>query len=100
MITEDFALESDVQDELLELYYKKKELEKREKELKDNLLKEMKDRGLSSLKTDHLTISYSCPKARESFDKKLFEEENKELYDTYVNVSFSSPSVTIRVKGV
>ena len=99
MITEDFELEKEVQDEILELYYKKKEIEKREKEIKENLKLEMEKKRIISLKTDFLSVSYSCPKTRESFNKKLFEEENKELYDTYVSVSFSSPSITIRVKG-
>ena len=82
------------------------EFERRAKEIKDaedvlraEILKEMSSKGIISITTDELTISYVAPSDRETFDSKRFRADNPDLYDEYVRMSPVKESLRIKLKG-
>ena len=75
-----------------------KEIEAKQKELKQRILEEMESNGILKVETDELTISYIAPTSRESFDSKAFRKDNPDLYDDYVKISQVSASVRLKVK--
>ena len=62
------------------------------------ILAEMEDKGILSIDTEDLHISYVAPCDRERFDTKTFKAENPLIYDEYVTMSHVRSSVRIKVK--
>ena len=74
-----------------------KEFKAKEEELKQRILEEMEAKGILSIKTPELTISYVAPTSRETFDSKTFRQDHPDLYDEYVKISHVSASVRMKV---
>jgi predicted phage-related endonuclease len=75
-----------------------KAIEEQAKELKNRILEEMEAKGIISIETDDLTITYVAPYPKEFFDSKAFRKANPDLYDEYVKISKVSASVRLKVK--
>ena len=74
-----------------------KEFKAKEEELKQKILEEMESKGILSIKSPELTISYVAPTSRETFDSKTFRKDHPDLYDEYVNISMVKASVRMKV---
>ena len=74
-----------------------KEFKAKEEELKQRILEEMESKGIVSIKTPELTISYVAPTTRETFDSKTFRKDHPDLYDQYVGISLVKGSVRMKV---
>ena len=74
-----------------------KAIQDKEKELKQRILDEMESKGILSIKSPELTISYVAPTTRETFDSKSFRKDHPDLYDEYVSISMVKASVRMRV---
>ena len=74
-----------------------KEFKAKEEELKQKILAEMESKGIVSIKTPELTISYVAPTSRETFDSKAFRKDHPDLYDDYVRISPVGASVRMKV---
>ena len=74
-----------------------KEFKAKEEELKQRILEEMESKGILSIKSPELTISYVAPTSRETFDSKTFRKDHPELYDEYVNISLVKASVRMKI---
>ena len=74
-----------------------KEFKAKEEELKQKILEEMESKGIVSIKTPELTISYVAPTTRETFDSKTFRKDHPDLYDDYVSISLVKGSVRLKV---
>lgn len=74
-----------------------KAIKAKEDELKQRILEEMESRGIVSIKSPDLTISYVAPTTRETFDGKAFRKDHPDLYDEYVRISMVSASVRMKV---
>ena len=74
-----------------------KEFKAKEEELKQKILDEMESKGILSIKTPELTISYVAPTTRETFDSKTFRKDHPDLYDEYVNISMVRSSIRMKV---
>jgi predicted phage-related endonuclease len=83
---------------LAEFERQAKAIEAKQKELKKRILEEMEAKGILSVETDELSITYVAPTSRESFDSKAFRKDNPDLYDEYVKISNVSASVRLKVK--
>jgi len=66
-------------------------------ELKQRILEEMESKGIVSIKSPDLTISYVAPYTKETFDSKTFRKDHPDLYDEYVNISLCKASVRMKV---
>ena len=74
-----------------------KEVKEKQDELKQKILYEMESKGIVSIKTPELTISYVAPTSRETFDSKTFRKDHPDLYDEYVNINLVKASVRMKV---
>lgn len=77
---------------------KMKEIKEAEDALKAAVLAEMEEKGILSITTDDMTISYVASGDRESLDSKRLKEEQPELYDSYVRISPVKSSIRIKLK--
>ena len=74
-----------------------KSIKAKQDELKQRILEEMESKGILSIKTPELTISYVAPTTRETFDSKAFRKDHPDLYDEYINISMVKASVRMKV---
>lgn len=90
-------LNRDVAVKLAEFERMAKEVKVKQDELKQKILEEMESKGIVSIKSPELTISYVAPTSRETFDSKTFRKDHPDLYDEYVNISLVKASVRMKV---
>ena len=76
-----------------------KNIKAKQDELKQRILEEMESKGIVSIKSPELTISYVAPTSRETFDSKTFRKDHPDLYDEYVSISPVKASVRMKVVG-
>lgn len=75
-----------------------KETEKRYKELRTLLLASMEAYEIKKFENEDCMVTYVESSDRETFDKKRFRKEHPDMYDEYVDIKPTSPSVRIKVK--
>lgn len=75
-----------------------KEIKEAEDSLRQAILEEMEAKGIKSLETDEMTITYIAESDRESFDSKSFRSDHPDLYDDYIKFTTVKPSVRIKLK--
>ena len=90
-------LNRDVAVKLAEFERMAKEVKAKQDELKQKILEEMESKGIVSIKSPELTISYVAPTTRETFDSKAFRKDHPDLYDEYVSISMVNASVRMKV---
>ena len=90
-------LNRDVAVKLAEFERMVKEVKAKQDELKQKILEEMESKGIVSIKSPELTISYVAPTSRETFDSKTFRKDHPDLYDEYVSISLVKASVRMKV---
>ena len=66
--------------------------------LKAGLLKWMETNDLKKVENDYLIVTYIAETYRETFDSKTFRKEHEELYNDYIKLSTTQPSVRIKLK--
>ena len=90
-------IDPDVAEMLAEFERQVKLITDKQKVLKQRILDEMESKGILSIKTPELTISYVAPTTRETFDSKTFRKDHPDLYDEYVSISMVKASVRMKV---
>ena len=70
-----------VAEHLAEFERMAKTIKAKQDELKQKILEEMESKGIVSIKSPELTISYVAPTTRETFDSKTFRKDHPDLYD-------------------
>lgn len=90
-------LNPDVAMRLAEFERMAKNIKAKQDELKQKILDEMESKGILSIKSPELTISYVAPTSRETFDSKSFRKDHPDLYDEYVSISLVKASVRMKV---
>ena len=90
-------LNPDVAVQLAEFERMAKEVKAKQDELKQRILDEMESKGILSIKSPELTISYVAPTSRETFDSKAFRKDHPDLYDEYVSIGMVKASVRMKV---
>lgn len=75
-----------------------KDIQEKEKALKEAILQEMQDKKIIKIDTPELSITYVDETYKESFDSKLFREQHPDLYDNYVKMSPVKASLRLKVK--
>ena len=92
------VLNTDISDKIAEFERQVKTIKEQEDKLKEKILNEMEAKGLLSIETNNLLISYVQPTDREIFDSKRFRIEHDDLYDEYVKMTPVKSSIRIKVK--
>jgi len=98
LITTNNELAINAKQKIINLENTIKELQKQEKQLREQLLKEMEDKGIVKFDSDELLITKKESTYRETFNAKKFKAENEDLYNDYVSFSKVKPSLLIKVK--
>ena len=78
------------------LVHQMNDIENKIKEVKEAILKEMEDRGLSKVEIGDVTITYKQPTTRVSIDTKKLKEDG--LYDKYSKISNVKGSISIKLE--
>lgn len=87
-------------DKIAEFERKMKEIKAAEDALKESILAEMEEKGILSIKTEQMTISYVGGSDRESFDSKKLRADDPDLYDKYVKLTPVKSSIRIKLNEV
>lgn len=79
------------------LFHKKamEEAQKDEARIKAELIKQMEEKGVKTIKTEKLSITYVAPVKREILDSDKLKRENPSIYDQYKKQSLTKASVRI-----
>lgn len=91
-------LDADVQQTIINMELAIKDLKEREEELKRTILNEMEEKHIIKVESDNLLINYIASTDRETFNTKVFREEQPDLYDEYVKLTPVKSSIRIKVK--
>ena len=73
-----------------------KAIEEKTAEIKEAILKEMEERGISKIDLGDITITYKAPSTKTSVDSKKLKEDG--IYDKYTKTSNVKSSILIKVK--
>lgn len=93
-----YVLNPEMSDKIAEFERKMKEIKAAEDVLKQTILEEMEEKGILSVKTDKMSISYVASFDKESFDSKKLRADDPDLYDKYVRLTAVKPSIRIKLK--
>lgn len=88
----------EIQMQLQILDESKKELEEKQKIIKDNILKAMEENGIKKIDNEFFTITYVEPSTRETIDSKRLKVEQPEIAAQYTNISNVNASLRIKIK--
>lgn len=75
-----------------------KDMQEKEKALKEAILSEMQAKNIIKIDTEELTLTYVAPTTREDFKKDEFREQHPNLYDDFVKMTSIKASLRIKVK--
>lgn len=80
---------------------KKKLIEEKEKEFKDELLKAMEEYNIKSWEAPDksLQITYVGENIRMTFDSARFKQEHQDMYFEYQKESITKPSIRMTIRG-
>ena len=95
---DNYQLLNIVTSELKMIEEEKKELIKKERTIREKLLKEMEDKNILKLENENISITYKAPTERETFRTKDFKKDLPDLYDTYVEFTPVKGSLLIKIK--
>ncbi|MBU3107176.1 hypothetical protein [Clostridium gasigenes] len=76
-----------------------KSIKEKSDKLKENLLKAMETHGVKKWDNEVMTISYTAPTTRISFDSANLKEERPDVFNQYIKTSNVKSSIRIKLKG-
>lgn len=77
----------------------KKELEEKEKTIREKLVAAMEEHGIKKFSSEWLDVTYIAPTTRTSVDGAKLKKEKPNVYAAYSKTSNVSASVKISLKG-
>lgn len=95
---DNYQLLNIVTSELKMIEEEKKELIRKEKAIREQLLKEMEEKNILKLESENVSITYKAPTERETFRTKDFKKDLPDLYDTYVEFTPIKSLLLIKIK--
>ena len=85
-------------DLIIDLDRQEKAIKKAKEEVWNALREEMEKKGIKKIESDELLINYISSTDRETFDKKAFQKEHADLYDSYITMKPVKASIRVKVK--
>ena len=83
---------------ITDVVQQKKELEDREIQQKEQLVKAMEAFGVKSFENDHIKLTYVAPTTRSTLDSTKLKKDHPDIVEQYSKTSNVSASVRITVK--
>lgn len=96
--SEIYNLDKDFERQLIQFKQTIEEIEKKAKEMEEQIKSAMEQNGIVKIETDSIIINYIAPTDRETFDTKKFKTDNPDIYDEYVKITPVKASVRIKLK--
>lgn len=93
-----FVLDAEASKSLKNFELAIKEIKKSQDYYKQQILEEMKSKGIIKIETDDLTITFVDETDRETLDSKAIKQELPDIYDTYTKFTKVKPSIRIKLK--
>ena len=85
-------------DLIIDIDRQEKAIKKAKEEVWNALKEEMEKKGIKKIESDELLINYIASTDRETFDKKTFQKEHADLYDSYITMKPVKSSIRVKVK--
>lgn len=83
----------------LAVFFKElKDAEEYQKKLKSQIIEIFNNNGLIKYEDENIDIKLVDGFDKESFDTKAFKEENPDIYDSYIKMTHTAPSLRIKTK--
>ena len=82
---------------IAEFERKMKEIKAAEDALKAMILEEMESKGIKSIKTDDMMISFVAASEKETFDSKQLRADEPDMYDKYIKMTPVKASIRIKL---
>lgn len=100
IVNQEPVLETDAVETLIALEERIKIIKTKQEEYKKSIKEEMEAKGIISLKTNRLSITYVPEQVNlEKFNKELFQEEMPDTYDKYITMDGKRASyIVMKVK--
>lgn len=92
------VIAEEVVNQIIAIEIQKKEIEAKQKEIKDELLLAMEQNGIKSFDNERIKITYTAPKKANRLDSKALQADMPEVYEAYLKESDVSASVRITVR--
>jgi len=92
-------VEAKVMKAVAKLENTKKELVKKNTEIREKLKLAMEERGITGYDNDYLSITYVAPFTKTTVDSKVLKEKHPEIYEECSKTSEVKSSIRIKVKG-
>lgn len=67
-------------------------------EMRAALRMAMEEHGVKKIENDRFCVSYVAGTDRETFDRKQLKEDMPDIYDAYVTMKTTAPSLRIKIK--
>ena len=88
----------EIEEEYKTLLSDKERIDARIEEIKSRIIKMMKDKNATSIKTSGFSYSYIPACVKKSFDSTLFKKEQSDLYEHYMKETKSKEQIRISVR--
>ena len=88
-----------VNNALIELKQRKKELEEKEELIKQKFIEKMEEKGITKFENEYFTLTYVKGSETTRLDTDKIKEEMPEIYEKFGKVVKSKPSLRIKIKG-
>jgi hypothetical protein len=85
-------------DLIVDLDKQEKAIKKAKEEVWNALKEEMEKKGIKKIESEKLLINYIESTDRETFDKKAFQKDHADLYDSYITMKPVKSSIRVKVK--
>lgn len=92
------VISKEVCEQIVALEKQAKEIKAKQDEMKAKLQEAMEKYNVKKIENDMFVVSYVAEHDAERFDSKTFKTENPDIYDSYVKITKTSPSVRIKLK--
>ena len=87
----------DMMDELINIYEAIKQMQEREKAIKQVVLSEMQKMGVDSWRNDLIQFTRKAAYERVTVDTALLKKKEPEIYESYKKVTKVAESITYKV---
>ena len=98
LILVDGTLSTEISQEIARNELLIKQLSERQKEIKDGLLKAMREANIVKIDNDNIKVTYVASTTQERLDGKELKKDLPDIYNTYCKISEKSDYIKIEVK--
>lgn len=96
---DNYILTSEALIEVVNIDLAEKKLKEKKEDIRARILKEMEAKGIKKMDMPELSITYKFASDSEYFNKDKFRNERPDIYDEYIEMRETKPSITVKIKN-